>query len=128
MVISTPSSSHSNDSSLAAAIGDAGRQMSPRNLALILIGGSVAIVAIALFWRGHRTMTIPFAMPVTFGIWGLAVHGERALEPGGPDTKVERVLLRAVRVAMVLLGGAAAFATVFAITFAFAGSGGLQFR
>jgi hypothetical protein len=92
------------------------------------LGGSVAVVAIALFWRGHRTLAIPFAMPVTFSIWGLAAHGQRALELDGPDTEVERALLRAVRVVMVALGGVAAVATVFAITFAFAGSGGMQLR
>jgi hypothetical protein len=128
MVISTQSSSHSSDTSLAAAIGDAGRRSSPRSLGLILLGGSVGIVAIALLWRGHRMMAVPFVMPVTFGVWGLAVHGERALEADGPDTRVERTLLHALRVAMVLLGAAAAITTVFAITFAVTGSGGLQMR
>jgi hypothetical protein len=121
MVISTPSSS--NNTSLAAAIGDAGRRTSPRNLGLILLGGSVGVIATVLLWRGHRTMAIPLVMPVTFGIWGLAAHGERALEADVPNTKVERMLLRALRVAMVALGAIAAVATLFAITFAIAGPG-----
>lgn len=128
MVISTPSSSHANDTSLAAAIGDAGRRTSARTLGLILLGGTVGFVAIVLLFRGHRMMAVPFVMPVTFGIWGLAVHGERILEGDGADTKIERTLLRALRLAMVVLGATAAVATVYAITFALTGSGGLQLR
>jgi hypothetical protein len=129
MVISTPSSSHhATDTSLAAAIGDAGRRTSARTLGLILLGGSVGIVATLLLLHGHRMMAVPFVMPVTFGIWGLAVHGERTLARDGPDTKIERTLLRALRLAMVVLGATAAVATVYAITFALTGSGGLQLR
>jgi hypothetical protein len=128
MVISTPSSPHSDDMSLAAAIGDAGRRTSSRNLSLILCGGVIGAVAIALLWHGHREMVVPFVMPVTFGIWGLAEHGERALETYGPESRVERTLLRGVRAAMVALGAAAAVATLFAITFTFAGQSGLQLR
>ena len=128
MVISTPSSRHSDDMSLGAAIGDAGRRASSRSLSLILLGGSIAAVAIVLLWHGHRTLAVPFIMPVAFGIWGLAEHGERSLEAYGPETRIERALLHAVRVVMVALGAAAAVATIFAITFAFAGQSGLQMR
>jgi hypothetical protein len=116
------------DDSLAAAIGDVGRRMSAHNLGLILLGGSIGVVVILWLWRGHRMMAVPLVMPVAFGIWGLAVHGEHALEAQGPDTKVERALLKVVRVTMVAVGAAAAVASMFAITFAVAGQGGLQLR
>jgi hypothetical protein len=66
-------------------------------------------------------------MPIAFGIWGLAEHGERALRDV-PDTKVEQVLLRALRHAMAAIGAVAATLTLFALTFALAGSGGLHLR
>jgi hypothetical protein len=127
MVISTPRRSYSNDGSLAAAIGDAGRRASPRNLSLIVIAGAIAAAAILFLWGGHRTLAIPFVMPATFGIWGLAAHAERALADT-PDTNVERVLLRVLRVVMFIIGASAAAVTLFAITFAFSGSGGLHLR
>jgi hypothetical protein len=128
MVISAPSSRHPDDMSLATAIGDAGRRATTRSLSLILLGGTIGAAAIVLLWHGHRAMAVPFVMPVAFGIWGLAEHSERSLEAYGPETRIERALLHAVRIAMVALGSVAAVATIFAITFAFAGQSGLQLR
>jgi hypothetical protein len=61
-------------------------------------------------------------------VWGLAEHGERALEADGPETRPERFLLRLLRVAMVVVGVSAAVATLFMATFAVTGQGGLQMR
>jgi ABC-type transport system involved in cytochrome c biogenesis permease subunit len=127
MVISTPRSSYSSDGSLAAALGEAARRAKPPRLALIAIGGLIAGVAIALLWSGHRVASVPFVMPIAFGIWGLAAHGERSLADVA-DTNVERVLLRVLRVAMAVIGAVAAAVTLFGVTFALAGSGGLQLR
>ncbi len=128
MVLSTPSSTRADDMSLATAIGDAGRRASSRQLSLILCVGVIGALAIVLLWHRHRAMAVPFVMPITFGIWGLAEHGERALEIYGSETRVERTLLRAIRTAMVALGAVAAVATLFAVTFTFAGQSGLQLR
>jgi hypothetical protein len=118
------------DTSLAAAIGGAGRRMSPRSLALIILGAAVALIAILWLWHGHRMLAVPLVMPVAFGVWGLAEHGERALEAegAGPNVKVELVLLHVLRVTMVIVGAAAAAASMFAATFAIAGQGGYQMR
>jgi len=128
MVISTPRPVHADDTSLAAAIGNAGRRATPRSLLLILAGGCVAGSLVATLWRGHRMMAVPFVMPITFAMWGLAIHAERTLEPEGQETLVERILLRVLRGAMVVIGALAAAVTIFAVTFGLAGSGGLQFR
>jgi len=72
-------------------------------------------------------LSVPFLMPVAFGIWGLAEHGERALLDV-PDTTVERVLLRLLRVVMAVIGAVAATVTLFGLTFALSGSGGLHLR
>lgn len=120
--------SQPSEASLAAAIARAGRGMSPRSLALIILGAGAGLIAILWLWRGHRMLAVPLAMPVAFGIWGLAVHGERTLETEGPDVKVERVLLHVLRVAMVIIGAVAAVASMFAATFAIAGQGGYQLR
>jgi hypothetical protein len=119
--------SRTGDGSLAVAIAGAGRRMSTRSLALIILGAGAALMTILWLWRGHRMLAVPLAMPVAFGIWGLAVHGERALETE-PDAKVELVLLRMLRGTMVIVGAVAAVASMFAATFAIAGQGGYQMR
>ena len=127
MLLSTPRSSYSSDSSLAAALFEAARRAKSRRLLLIAGTGLIAGLAIAVLWSGHRFLAVPFLMPLAFGTWGLAEHGERALLEV-PDTKVEQVLLRALRVVMAVIGAVAATVTLFALTFALAGSGGLHLR
>ena len=125
---STSGPARPKDMSLAAMIGDVGRRLRARTLGLILLGGSLGVAGILVLLPKHRMLATPFLMPVTFGIWGLALHAERTLEPYGHETNVERALLRALRVVMVVLGGLAAVATIADLTFALSGSGGLLLR
>lgn len=86
---------------------------SRRRLATWTIGGVVDVIGIVLVWPGWWLAAMPFACVASIGAWGLASQRLNLLDGPAQTVHGQRRLLRLAKVSALVLGTAAAVASVF---------------
>lgn len=121
MVLAHDGSPVTDGRTLPGALILAAQRTSLRVLTGLLALCSVGAGAALRFSHRRVELAAPFVVVAAFAGWALTTRAQTALEPRGSEVAVERALLHAVGVALIVLGAVAFTVAVFALTFILAG-------
>ena len=121
MVLAHNGSPVTDPRTLPGALVLAAQRAGLRTLAGLLGLGAVGTAAALRFSHGRVELAAPFVVLGAFAGWALTTRAHAALEPRGQEAAVDRALLHAIGIALIVLGAVAFTVAVFAVTFIRAG-------